>query len=162
MRWLDVLLLFVAAAFVVAGPWMAVVEMAAFGEDASFATETGEVPPVSTGHRDAWRVVLFVGSVVVGLLGSAALVRVRLRKSLRPLTRRPMFLLMGAMSLLDSVYLVDWAFLMDAHYLLRAPFVFLAYPVAGVLVAGSAYSLSRVEDSFAPVQGRAGAETPQA
>lgn len=147
MRWHDALLLAAAAALVLAGPLMALGELAQAEADAR-REATGAAVVATDEHRAVSRVVLPVLVLATLGFGGFRLWRVHRRPEVRAVARRPGLVLLAGLALLGFAWFWDWGYFLQAGYLARGAYVLLAYPAAAALVLGSAYVLARVDASF--------------
>lgn len=154
VRWLDVLLLLSAGILVLAGPVMVVQEIMAFDEAAARFALLGDDPRIDTSHRALAKVLVPTLTVVIGVLGTFALVRIHRKKRVRSVSRRPGLVLLVGMTLLDVTYLVDLGYAFEAHYLIRAVTTPWLYLLSGALIAGAAYHLAVLEDTLSPLTPR--------
>lgn len=148
MRWSDWLLLACAGVLVVVGPAMAIQELAKAQEEKARFDLTGELTPVDASLRDGWRLPLTALVLVTGLVATFTLVRAVLDVGTRPLVGRLVALMLGGLALLYVTYYVDGAFFATQPYALRGTTIVWLYPVAGVLVGGSAWRLGEIATHF--------------
>ena len=148
MRPVDWLLLGACAALVLAGPAMALQELARAQSDVGLEVLTGEDRPVEPAFRVAWRAGLLVLVVATGILGTFFALRVARQPRVRSVSGRLMWLLLGGMTLLDLAFLADGRWFVLAPYALRGTTVVWLYPVAGVLMGGAVIRLAELESAF--------------
>lgn len=149
VRAADRLLLLGCAAIALAGPIMAVQEVAYWRELVGLAAVVGSAEGApGAGFRELWHVVLLVLILVVGVLGTLQLARVARSPRVRPLSARLLALLLAGMVLLDVSFLLD-RMALSANPLLRALTVVWLYPLAAVVVMLSAARLAELEEAFA-------------
>lgn len=149
MRVTDWILLLGCAALVLAGPLMALQELAR-ADDARAAAELTRSPAqLEPAFRAAWRTILFVVVLVVGTAGTLIAVRVAREPRVRVVAGRLLWMLLGGMTLLDLAFLADGRWFQLAPYEVRAASIVWLYPLAGILMGGSVLRLAEVEAAFA-------------
>lgn len=148
MRALDWLLLLGCAALVLAGPIMALQELAKAEDARARAALTNNPEELEPAFRASWRTFLFAVVLVVGVLGTIAAVRISRKPRVRVVAGRLLWLLLGGMTLLDLAFLADGRWFQLAPHNVRAASIVWLYTVAGVLIGGSILRLAEVEDAF--------------
>jgi hypothetical protein len=148
MRWTDWILIVCALALVVVGPAMALQEFAQADQEKGSRELLGEITSVDTTHRAVWRLPLTILVIVTGLVGAVTAIRALIDPSVRGVSRRVMGLLLGGLALFDISYWIDGAVFAEAPYLARGTTIVWAYPIAGILIAGSTRRLAQLQDYF--------------
>jgi hypothetical protein len=148
VRRLDVLVLILCGLAMVAGPLMALQELAkARDQEARGLVLEPQAAPqdFDNGYRIAWRGGMLVLTLAVDVAGSLVMLRVGRQPRVRAASARLLWILVAGLAWLDLAFLFDGRYLLESPFALRALFVAWLYPVGAVLVAGSVFRLGDVE-----------------
>lgn len=148
MRWTDWILVACAISLVVLGPVMALQELAKLQDERATRVITGAIPPPDVAFRASWRLPLAILVIASAVSGIVALARALVEPGVRSVSWRVVALLAAGLALLAAAYWIDGALLSPAPYALRASVVSWLYPLAGILLAGSARRLAELQDHF--------------
>ncbi len=155
VRRLDVVVLVLCGLAMLAGPLMALQELAKEREQEArdAVAGPGAAPPdFDLGYRVAWREALLVLTLALDVAGSVVMVRVGRQPRVRAVSGRLLWLLVLGLAWLDLAFFLDGRWLFSAPYGLRALVVSWLYPVGAVLVAGSVFRLGDVESLLGPAR----------
>lgn len=149
MRATDWTLLVGCIVLLVAGPAMAVQELAKAEEEQARAEITGgEALPLDPAFRGWWRGVLLATLVVVGVASFAVSWRIAKQPKVRAVSGRLLALLLVGVSILDLAFFLDGRLYLDAPYQERALTIVWLYPLAAILMGGATLRLVEVERVF--------------
>lgn len=152
MRRLDVLCLILTGLVLVAGPLMALQELAKArdAEAQGFLVAQDAAPgDLDLGYRLVWHSAMLVLTLLVDLLGCLVMLRIGRQPRVRAVSGRLLALLVVGLAWLDLAYFVDSRYLTDARYLVRAGVVAWLYPLGALLALGSVFRLGDVESLMA-------------
>lgn len=148
MRGPDWILLLGCAALALAGPLMALQELAMASDARALEALTRNPTNLEPAFRAAWRTFLFVVVLIVGVVGTLVAVRVSRKPRVRNVSGRLLALLLGGMTLLDLAFLADGRWFQLADYTVRAASIVWLYPISAILMGGAALRLAEVEEAF--------------
>jgi hypothetical protein len=148
VRRLDVLVLILAGLVMLAGPLMALQELAKARdvEARSALLDPAAAPSdLDVGFRDVWRSALLVLTLALDVAGCVVMLRIGRQARVRAASGRLLGLLVAGLAWLDLAFLFDARYLAFSPYALRALVVSWLYPAGALLVAGSVFRLGDVE-----------------
>lgn len=152
VRRLDVLVLALCGLALLAGPLMALQEVAKARDEAArgLVLDPQAAPQdLDVGYRLVWRGAMLVLTLAVDIGGSLVMLRVGRQPRVRGVSARLLWLLVAGLAWLDLAFLLDGRYLLDAPYVQRALVVSWIYAVGALLVAGSVFRLGDVESMMA-------------
>lgn len=141
----DWLLLLASAGLILAGPAMAWQEWSTENARASAVDETA---PLDLSYRAAWRAPLLILVFLAGALALYAAIRVILDATVRALAGRLLGMLLCGAALAFVAFVLDGALMQDDAPWVRMLTIVWLYPIAGVLIGGSAHRLAELREHF--------------
>lgn len=118
-------------------------------QDASAELEiTGKLSPVDAEFRGAWRFPVTLLVIIVGILGTWTAARALVDPDVRRVCGRLLGILLAGLTVAYVAYYLDGTTFAEAPYLLRGATIVWAYPIAGVLIAGSVHRLAELDERF--------------
>lgn len=148
MRRLDVLALVLAGLAILAGPLMALQELAKDRDQTARGAvlEPSAAPSdLDVGYRLAWRAAMLALTLALDVVGSVVMLRIGRQPRVRAVSGRLLWLLVAGLAWVDLAFFLDGRYLLYAPYALRALVVSWLYPAGAILVAGSVFRLGDVE-----------------